>query len=84
MAASRVSGLQLDVLSLYRRLLRAATAKDPGRANGLHAVVRLQFREKALSLARNDFQQIEHWLRHGHKQIKLLEKTGLTKIAEIK
>jgi len=72
--SARVSGLQRDVLSLYRLLLRAARAKDPARVN-VGLVVRQQFRERALGIARNDFQQIEHWLRYGHKQIKVLEES---------
>ena len=73
-----MSGLQLDVISLYRRLLRIAGSKDPAGANGLREIVSRQFRDKALSIARSDFQQIEHWLRYGHKQIKLLEKKGFS------
>ena len=78
---NRKSGLQLDVLSLFRRLLRVAGTRDPSGINGLREVVKVQFREKALNISRSDFKQIEHWLRYGHKQIKLLERTGFSKIA---
>ena len=79
-AMARLSGLQSDVLSLYRRLLRLSRVKDPDGAKGLRGVVRTQFRDKALSISRSDFQQIEHWLRYGHKQIKVLERQGFSKV----
>lgn len=74
----RLSGLQQDVLSLYRVLLRTARARDPQQDKGLQRLVMQQFRDKALGISRNDYQQIEHWLRYGHKQKKLLERPGFT------
>lgn len=41
-------------------------------------LVRSEFREEAKSVDRNDFRTIEHMLRHGYKQKKLLEMPGFT------
>jgi hypothetical protein len=41
-------------------------------------LVRSEFREEAKSVDRNDFRTIEHMLRYGHKQKKLLEMPGFT------
>lgn len=67
---TKFSGLQLDVFKLYRMLLRTAKTKDP--SGGLSATVTLKFREKAFSLKRTEFNAIEHQLRWGYKQIKLM------------
>jgi len=72
----KLSGLQQDVLKLYRVLLRSAKAKDPDGARGLRVTVREQFREQSMSVSRNDFTMIEHLLRYGYKQKKLMERPG--------
>ena len=77
-APRRLSGLQSDVLSLYRLLLRKARTRDPDKEKGLQRLVATQFRRKALDIARSDYQQIEHWLRYGHKQAKLLDRSGFS------
>jgi hypothetical protein len=69
---SRHSGLQKDVLKLYRVLLRTAQTKDPR----LVAVVAKEFRAKAVSVEKKDFNLIEHYLRFGYKQKKLIEMPG--------
>ena len=63
------SGLQLDVLKLYRNLLRAARKKD----TRLVRIVSDEFRNRANSISKHDFMTIEHNLRYGYKQIKLIE-----------
>ena len=85
----RRSGLQGDVLSLYRRLLRAAKAKDggggsfhgvsatAGEAGGTLAHTRAKFRADALSVRRSDFKKVEFMLRQGHKRLKLLAMPGV-------
>jgi hypothetical protein len=71
--AGRRSGLQGDVLALYRNLLRSAKLKkDIGVVNH----VRQKFREDAMSIKRIEFKQIEHMLRLGHKKLKLLNLPG--------
>lgn len=96
----RLSGLQKDVLALYRALIRSASRKsDPvvkqnlvnvGKYTSLFSAstllkvlsfcaVKMQFREDARSVKKNDYQSIEHMLRHGYKQKKVLEMPGFTK-----
>jgi len=72
---NRVAGLQKDVFALYRALLRSARKKD-NEQRDLYNFVKDEFRAKALSIPKTDFKRIEHSLRHGHKQKKLLEMPG--------
>jgi hypothetical protein len=74
--ARRYSGLQCDVFKLYRELLRAARRKDD--SGGLGILVSEQFRQKALSIERNEFRLIEHTMRWGYKQKKLMEHSGFS------
>ncbi len=76
---ARASGLQLDVLHLYRDLLRAARLKGgPNTAR----FVRDEFRSKASSVGKTDFKSIEHLLRYGTKQKKLFEMPGFSGFAK--
>lgn len=77
--APRASGLQLDVLHLYRELLRAARQK--GGPNTMR-FVREEFRSKAQSVSKTDFKGIEHWLRYGVKQKKLFQMPGFSGFAK--
>jgi hypothetical protein len=70
----KLSGLQYDVLHLYRALLRAARAKDPA----LVPTVAAEFKRRAAVVPRTDFKAVEHYLRHGYKQKKMLEMPGVT------
>jgi succinate dehydrogenase assembly factor 1 len=68
-----VSGLQRDVLHLYRAALRAARRQaDEGSRAALREYARSQF-DAHRGVAKLDVQLIEHLLRKGHKQIKTLE-----------
>jgi Complex 1 protein (LYR family) len=73
---TRHSGLQKDVLKLYRDLHRAARKKDPLNVNNFTSVVMQEFRVKAASVTKTDFKTIEHLLRYGYKQKKLIEMPG--------
>ena len=75
MATTRASGLQRDVLHLYRDLLRRARAKG---GPGTVRFVKEEFRLKAESVHKTDFKSIEHWLRYGTKQKKLFEMPGFS------
>ncbi|KAE9182895.1 hypothetical protein PF004_g24110 [Phytophthora fragariae] len=63
------SGLQLQVLALYKKALQAAARKD---SDTLH-YVRERFRENAASVDRKDFVVIEYMLRKGERDLKILE-----------
>ncbi len=68
----RLSGLQKQVLSLYRTCLRAC-CKLPIGESRLKAVsyVRLEFRANASSVKTLDLQRIDHLLRQAKKKLKL-------------
>ncbi len=69
----RLSGLQWDVIKLYRGILREAKRKD---ADTL-IFAKTKFRDDASSIRRHDFKQIEFMLRQGHKRLKLLSMPGV-------
>jgi hypothetical protein len=110
------SGIQKEVLALYRTLLREASKKDrmaaaaatPGlnaktttqsssspppetepsfssllfaaegdNNSSATAHVRNEFRRQASQVSRKDFRAIEYKIRHGYKQIKLLQMPGV-------
>lgn len=84
------SGLQKEVLALYRTLLREASKKDRTAASvgatfssllvgpsSSTAHVRDEFRKQASKVSRKDFRTIEHKIRHGYKQIKLIQMPGV-------
>jgi Complex 1 protein (LYR family) len=85
------SGIQKEVLALYRTLLREAMKKDLAAGSvstsrftdllmGEDFVtnhVRDEFRKQATQVSRKDFRTIEYRIRHGYKQIKLLQMPGV-------
>ena len=91
--ARKLSGLQKDVLSLYRSLLRVAAQKD--RAEGQHIPIttllssiggagetttshaRAEFRRQCAEVKRSDFRTIEYLIRKGRKHVKLLQMPGV-------
>lgn len=84
----RLSGLQKDVLSLYRIILRVAFQKDSHdkssfiqqlcyNPNTSTYYARNEFRKQAQKVQRSDFQTIEYQIRKGHKQIKMLRQPGV-------
>ena len=97
----RLSGLQKDVLSLYRTILRASVAKDramtaeqsttpPSFLDLLQnnssssttsttcSYAKTEFRKQAQLVEKKyDFKTIEHKIRQGHKQVKLLNMPGV-------
>mmetsp|Transcript_24661 Transcript_24661/g.35397 ORF Transcript_24661/g.35397 Transcript_24661/m.35397 type:complete len:96 (-) Transcript_24661:324-611(-) len=85
MEVKRLSGLQKDVLSLYRSLLRSAKLKDEaGLSGNLCNFVKKEFRLRASLVNKNDFRAIEHNLRHGHKQKKLIDMPGFRFATSVK
>ena len=73
----RHSGLQLEVLSLYRALLREATKK--GNAD----IVKQTFRQRA-SWPKRDIQMIETWIRKGRKNLETLKSEDVKAIRTVK
>ena len=86
------SGIQKEVLALYRSLLRESIKKDRSTSTSTDmALSRLllssadsvtrhvtdKFRKDAYEIDRKDFRTIEYRIRHGYKQIKLLQMPGV-------
>ncbi|KAG7398024.1 hypothetical protein PHYBOEH_011856 [Phytophthora boehmeriae] len=64
------SGLQRQVLTLYKKALQAAKRKD----SDTLVYVRERFREDAATVDRKDFVVIEYMLRKGERDLKMLER----------
>ena len=77
---TRLSGLQRDVLSLYRRCLRAARAKPVDTRPNFESFARREF-EKHLGLDKKDFGAIEFLLRKGDRQLEMYQAPNITNIA---
>ena len=75
----RHSGLQLEVLALYRSLLRVARPKG----EEVHAEVRRRFREISATMTTKEIEKIEHFIRYGKKQRAMLQMPGLTGLRHI-
>lgn len=69
----RLTGLQKQVLALYRSCLRGARAKPPAARTALYAYARDEF-HKHQHVSHSAIQLIEHLMRRGHKQLELLSK----------
>ncbi|EJK75088.1 hypothetical protein THAOC_03195 [Thalassiosira oceanica] len=90
----RLSGLQKDVLALYRSILRQASVIDRQRqckgetssfvqliSNDSETSIshaREKFRKEAMSVRRSDFKRIEYKIRKGEKQLKLMKMPGVS------
>jgi hypothetical protein len=86
-----LSGIQKEVTSLYRTILRETLKKDqraagdtPIRLQNMwqdpeasSSFARQEFRKQVALVKRNDFRTIEHKIRQGYKQLKLLQMPGV-------
>eukprot|EP00850_Spirogloea_muscicola_P009229 SM000051S17589 [mRNA] locus=s51:560086:560761:- [translate_table: standard] len=73
MAGQRLSGIQREVLSLYRACLRAARAKRPlAQVVALREHARADFRRHAATVPRGDYRTIEFLLRQGRRRLQAL------------
>lgn len=77
---ARLSGLQRDVLALYRNCLRAARKKPTDTRPNFESFARREF-EKHLHMDRKDFGSIEFLLRKGTRQLETYEAPNITNIA---
>ena len=71
-----LSGLQLQVLHLYRRALRAARQQEPHSRKNLEDYARYQF-DNHRSVGRLNVLLIEHLLRQGDKQLQMLSQSDV-------
>ncbi|KAK7689997.1 hypothetical protein QCA50_006639 [Cerrena zonata] len=67
------SGLQKEVLALYRRALRMVQTKPPPVQPKFRLFVQHTFKTQAFSLSPKDISAIEHLLRKGKKQLEVYE-----------
>ncbi|KAK9928142.1 hypothetical protein M0R45_025291 [Rubus argutus] len=65
----RLSGMQRQVLSLYRGFLRAARLKSADDRQKIESLISNEFRCNAKNVDRKNFLYIEYLLRHGKKQL---------------
>jgi succinate dehydrogenase assembly factor 1 len=77
---ARLSGLQRDVLSLYRQCLRAARNKPADTRPNFESFARKEF-EQHVHVDKKDFGAIEFFLRKGHRQLETYSSAGITNIA---
>mmetsp|Transcript_17248 Transcript_17248/g.27873 ORF Transcript_17248/g.27873 Transcript_17248/m.27873 type:complete len:87 (-) Transcript_17248:246-506(-) len=78
----RHSGLQKDVLRLYKRALKAAKLKDAGLSlKNSVGVVKAEFRENAQQVSRRDFRKIEYLLRQGERKVETIERPSVKKVS---
>jgi hypothetical protein len=88
--APKFSGIQKEVFGLYRTILREAAKKDRSSNSVESSLVTLwsntdttasyaqrEFRLQASKTPKNDFRTIEHKVRYGYKQVKLLKMPGV-------
>eukprot|EP01027_Heterolobosea_sp_BB2_P012228 GEZU01017737.1.p2 GENE.GEZU01017737.1~~GEZU01017737.1.p2 ORF type:complete len:146 (-),score=30.30 GEZU01017737.1:177-614(-) len=68
---SRHSGLQKQVLSLYKSLLRAANTKEPEKREDLKTYIRSEFRQN-MTLPKNEVMRIEWLVANGKNQLEIL------------
>ncbi|KAF3578425.1 hypothetical protein DY000_02035648 [Brassica cretica] len=84
MGATKLSGMQKQVLSLYRGFLRAARSKPTEDRKRIETIVSTEFRKNSKEVDRKNFQYIEYLLRLGHKQLDQLQSPDMVSISSVK
>ncbi|KAF2658304.1 hypothetical protein K491DRAFT_593313 [Lophiostoma macrostomum CBS 122681] len=77
---ARLSGLQRDVLGLYRQCLRAVREKPVESRGAFRGFARDEFRKYA-HLDRKDFGTIEYHLRVGRRKLEAYSEPGIKNIS---
>ncbi|KAL4436767.1 hypothetical protein ABPG75_003906 [Micractinium tetrahymenae] len=75
----KLSGLQRQVLSLYRSVLRVSRAKEQAGGESLAAYARQEL-DSNRGIDRKDIQRIEHLIRKGRRQLDLFQASEVTGI----
>ncbi|KAF3762553.1 hypothetical protein M406DRAFT_264289 [Cryphonectria parasitica EP155] len=73
---ARLSGLQREVLVLYRGCLREARKKPEATRKHFEAFARAEF-EKNIAIEKRDFAAIEFLLRKGRRQLETYSAPGI-------
>ncbi|PWZ15093.1 Ankyrin repeat-containing protein [Zea mays] len=79
----KLSGIQKQVLALYRGFLRTARLKAPEERRRIESVILAEFRDNARSVDRRNFVHIEYLLRRGKKQLEQLKNPDITGLATL-
>lgn len=66
---AKLSGMQKQVLGLYRGFLRVARTKSPEERHQIESIVSAEFRRNSKLVDRKNFIYIEYLLRRGNKQL---------------
>ncbi|ORY11265.1 complex 1 protein-domain-containing protein [Clohesyomyces aquaticus] len=77
---AKLSGLQRDVLKLYRQCIRAVRLKPDDTRENFRAFAREEFR-KNVAMDKKDFGTIEYLLRRGRRQLEIYQDEGIRNIA---
>ncbi|KAF2178513.1 hypothetical protein K469DRAFT_598850 [Zopfia rhizophila CBS 207.26] len=77
---TRLSGLQREVLSLYRQCMRAVREKPADTRDNFRVFARTEFRRN-VRLDKKDFGTIEYLLRKGHRQLEIYRDPGIRNIS---
>ncbi|XP_074274816.1 succinate dehydrogenase assembly factor 1, mitochondrial [Silene latifolia] len=80
----KLSGLQKQVLSLYREFLRAARSKSIEDRRQMELIVSQEFHRNATQVDRKNFVYIEYLLRRGKKQLDQLKSSGTLSLSFVK
>ncbi|KAG2362133.1 hypothetical protein BDR07DRAFT_1358066 [Suillus spraguei] len=75
--SARKSGLQKEVLALYRRALRMVRTKPALTQPSFLLFVRYNFHTQASSISPRDIAAIEHLLRRGRRQLEMYEQPSV-------
>ncbi|KAF2003448.1 hypothetical protein P154DRAFT_428685 [Amniculicola lignicola CBS 123094] len=76
---AKLSGLQREVLSLYRQCIRAVREKPADTRENFRDFTRTEFR-KHFDHNKKDFGTIEYLLRKGRRQLELFQEPGIKNI----
>ncbi|KAI4322058.1 hypothetical protein L6164_021781 [Bauhinia variegata] len=80
---ARLSGMQKQVLSLYRGFLRAARSKPEEERRKIESILSEEFRRNSKQVDRKNFIYIEYLLRRGKKQLDQLKDPGTTGLSSL-
>ncbi|KAL3470671.1 complex 1 protein-domain-containing protein [Aspergillus californicus] len=76
---ARLSGLQREVLSLYRKCLRETRKKPVESRSNFKSFARIEF-QKYCSVNKKDFSVIEYLLRKGSRQLEMYSSPSIRNI----
>uniref|UniRef100_A0A2P2J6L9 Complex 1 LYR protein domain-containing protein n=1 Tax=Rhizophora mucronata TaxID=61149 RepID=A0A2P2J6L9_RHIMU len=79
----RLSGMQKQVLSLYRGFLRAARLKSTEERCRIKSIVSAEFRHNSKEVDHKNFLHIEYLLRRGKKQLDQLKSPDTTGLSSL-